>query len=369
MNNSLKKHLQNLVAIPSITGDFKQAQNTVNYVHKALNNVKSLNIKTGSFSKLPYLLATTKNPNSKMLWFVIHLDVVPGPEKVFKLSENQTKYLGRGVLDMKGIAAAAITATQNIGDVSNLNIGLMFTTDEEIGGKKGAAKLAANNFQGAAVVVLDQGTNWVLQQKMKGILWLRIAAYGQAAHGSRPWLGHSATADLVQFLDEFQHWFYKNLNQSDPYNYYATLNIGKISGGEAANQVADYAHADLDIRFTDNKEAKQIYKTAQKISHKFNKIKLEPVLWDSCDITDTNSYWYKKTIEIQKTIGIKPGKVGEPYGHGTTDGRFFSSLNIPVITTRPPGGDQHSNREWVSKKGLEETQQLIRFLMLETKSS
>jgi len=41
------------------------------------------------------------------------------------------------------------------------------------------------------------------------------------------------------------------------------------------------------------------------------------------------------------------------FTHGTSDVNYFRARNIPVIETRPKGGGQHSNQEWIDLKDLE----------------
>lgn len=302
-----------------------------------------------------------------MIWFISHLDVVPADESMFQLTSDDKNYYGRGVHDMKGMAAAILAAFINLPEIEKTNVGLMFTTDEEIGGRNGVGALV-KDFKGSAAFVLDGSTDFVLQEKIKGVLWLEVTAKGVAAHGSRPWLGQNANEELVEYLHEFKAWYKSNISQEAPHNYYTTFNLGKIAGGKAANQVSDKATAIIDIRFVSEEDAAKMIEAANNIARKYRNITIKMPINDPTIVVDVESPWYKRTIELIKTLGIKPGDDIHRYAHGSNDGRYLVPLGIPIIVTRPTGGNQHAEGEWVSKDGLAKLEQLCTMLMEETKS-
>jgi acetylornithine deacetylase/succinyl-diaminopimelate desuccinylase-like protein len=52
-----------------------------------------------------------------------------------------------------------------------------------------------------------------------------------------------------------------------------------------------------------------------------------------------------------KSIGRTPEFFS---AHGSSDGRWFSKLGIPVIISQPDGGGHHTSSEWVSLQGMED---------------
>lgn len=354
---NLEPILKTLVEIPSVTDDLKSAQKVIAATKDLLNGTGMVLVE-GEVNGYPYLQATTRQPNKNMLWIVSHLDVVPAKEQMFNLTTDAANYYGRGVFDMKGMAAATISAALQTPQLKNANLGLLFTTDEETGGKNGVGALVDQNFKGGATFVFDQSADWVLQEKMKGILWLKITSKGQAAHGARPWLGHSANQQIVDYLHELKDWYNDSIQVDAPDNYYTTFNLGTIHGGAATNQVNDVANATIDIRFTNEQDAAKITVAAKAIARHFKDVAVEKIMHEPCVNTDTSEKWFQKTEEIMKNLDIKSGSGGERFGHGSTDGRFFAPFSIPVISTRPPGGGQHGDQEWVSKKGLYDLEKL-----------
>lgn len=364
-NHNLQEILNKLVSIPSVTGDLKAAQTVIDSVSSIVKDTGALQSR-GEINGYPYLTVSSKKPDSNTIWFVVHLDVVPAGDSMFKVTSDDQNYYGRGVFDMKGMGAAALAAFLVLPDLKKKNVSLMFTTDEETGGKNGVGALANKDLPVGAAFVFDQSADWVLQEKMKGIVWLEVTAKGQAAHGARPWLGHNANQEIVNFLSEFKAWYDKTVNRDAPDNYYTTFNLGTVHGGEATNQVGDLAVATVDIRFVDEKEATQVTNAARKLAKKFQGISVKELMHEPCVNNDTGAEWYKKTVAFMEELGIRPGPNGERYGHGSTDGRFFAPFDVPVITTRPPGGAQHGPNEWVSKKGLDELEKLCFALMKAT---
>jgi succinyl-diaminopimelate desuccinylase len=354
---NLEQILKALVEIPSVTGELESAKKVIAATKNVLNGTGMV-LAEGEVNRYPYLQATTRKPNKNMLWIVSHLDVVPAEEQMFNLTSDAANYYGRGVFDMKGMAAAALSATLKTTGLKDANLGLLFTTDEETGGKNGVGALVDQNFKAGVAFVFDQSADWVLQERMKGILWLEIASKGQAAHGARPWLGHNANQQIVDYLYELKTWYGSNIQTDAPDNYYTTFNLGTVHGGGATNQVSSEASATIDIRFTNEQDAAKITEIAKAIAKHFKDISVKEIMHEPCVNTDTSEKWFRKTEAIMNDLRIQPGSQGERFGHGSTDGRFFAPLNIPVISTRPPGGGQHGAKEWVSKNGLLDMEKL-----------
>lgn len=360
--------LDQLIKIPSVTGELKAATEVI---ERTANILKPTSIKQviGSIKDYPYLLASTQKPNDETLWFVCHLDVVPAERKMFKVTQDDHNYYGRGVFDMKGMAAAVIAAFLELDRPKDYNIGMLFTADEETGGKNGVGALIDQKFRGGAAFVFDQSSDWVLQQKMKGVLWLEVTASGQAAHGARPWLGHSSNTLMVRYLHDLENWYDTTIPKGDPDKYYTTYNLGTLHGGGATNQVSNSTVATIDIRFTSEEEANKIAQAAADLANQHKNISVKELMHEPCVNTKTSEKWYQKTAQFMKDLGIKPGPNGERFGHGSTDGRFFAPYGIPVITTRPPGGHQHGPNEWVGQEGLLQLKDLCIKLMKETQKA
>lgn len=96
-------------------------------------------------------------------------------------------------------------------------------------------------------VIFGEPTELKLASGHKGILICTIKAYGKAGHSGYPWLGQNANHMLMPALVALQK---LQLPSSEKYGN-STLNIGRVSGGVAANVIAEEAHARIGIRIAD----------------------------------------------------------------------------------------------------------------------
>ena len=86
----------------------------------------------------------------------------------------------------------------------------------------------------------------------KGKAAVRVTARGRSGHSSRPDLGHNAIHALLPALEAIATEAARQ-RQDGPTNAhflppYSTLQIGKISGGEAINIIPETASADIEAR-------------------------------------------------------------------------------------------------------------------------
>lgn len=133
-----------------------------------------------------------------------HLDVVPAQAEDWTVdpfaAEIVDGYLyGRGTVDMKDFDAmllSVVRARQRAGAIPNRPILLVFTADEEAGGRLGAHHLADHHpelFEGVTEAIGEVGgfstevggqRLYLVESGEKGIAWLKLTARGTASHGS-----------------------------------------------------------------------------------------------------------------------------------------------------------------------------------------
>ena len=357
---TLEKLLKDLIAIPSVSGDFAAADKVISYVEMFCQKLGNLYISRRTVNGYPSLMVTTqKTADRDTVWSIMHLDVVPGSKQIFSMTKQDGKLFGRGALDMKGVAAATLEALKEYDDRSKANLGFLFTTDEEIGGQNGAGAYANTSFKGAVCLVLDAGAHWTLEEQARGILHIRVSAAGKAAHGARPWRGESATEKVVLFFADLRSWFTRYYGMADGLDYdIPSLNLGVIRGGQAANQVSETCEMLLDLRFSRHEQHTRSLKKLNELAKK-HRCKVEVVMSaapTSTDMDDPHIRQFQKILEARKLTATGE----EALAFGGTDGRYFNAIGIPTIITRPPGGDQHSEHEWVSSRGLEQLKEALK---------
>ncbi|KAF6227286.1 hypothetical protein HO133_008729 [Letharia lupina] len=172
-----------------------------------------------------------------------HIDTVP-PHYGYEIHRHD-QIFGRGSVDAKGSISAQIYATQELlasGEISANDVSLLFVVGEETGGD-GMRKVNDLEMEWQTVI-FGEPTELKLATGHKGIMILTIKAHGKAGHSGYPWLGQNANHMLMPALITLQK---LALPSSEKYGN-STLNIGHMSGGVAANVIAEEAYARIGIR-------------------------------------------------------------------------------------------------------------------------
>lgn len=354
-NVELEDIFRQLIAIPTVTGNYEANHDALDYIERFLKK-QGMRCKRYEWNGCESLVATTRMTKKPKVMLAAHLDVVPGEENLFELKEKDGKYYGRGVLDMKYAIAAYLQAVQDLpGNIRNYDFGIMITTDEEAGGVDGVARLVETGYIPQVCILPDGGLNWQIQLYSKGFLYLSIAAKGKAAHGARPWLGDNALNRLVQIINESQRLFEDP--GTDPEVKINTLNIGRVTGGKAPNQVADQAEMLFDIRVSSDAEGGRLLQEIEKISARHNAT--VNVLVNGC----TTNFSLKDPVfaEFAALITEKTGvTVTGSRTPASSDIRYYIPHKVPCISVYPPGGSHHSQNEWIDKKGFYQFEEIIR---------
>lgn len=284
-----------------------------------------------------------------------HLDVVDGKDHQFIPRLEGDKLIGRGSLDMKSGAAVLIEYTKN-NFKTNENFGLLLTGDEEIGGANGVGSLVERGYGATEAVVIPDGgqSHLNLVVKEKGVLQLAVIAYGKAAHGSQPWNGVNAIGLLNKFLPKFEALFTPHHEHPEDH-WVTTCNIGKIEGGVAINQVSELATAHCDVRYTEKDHPDKIIERAKKICPP--EIEVEVIFNEPMVMADPDSPALKQYRAAIKSVTGKNAKIISE--HGSSDARFFTVNNLPVIISQPAGAGLHGPDEWVSVNAIDEYYKIL----------
>jgi acetylornithine deacetylase len=174
-----------------------------------------------------------------------HMDTVP---PFLPAREDEEFIYGRGACDAKGVLAAQIVAAERLLSERVTDFGLLFLVGEET--NSDGAREANLHPPGSRYIINGEPTENKLVIGSKGNLRLDIRSKGKMAHSAYPQLGESAIDRLLDVLADLR----KVPLPHDPFLGPATLNIGVISGGRAANVVPDQAAAQIVIRTVNGSE-------------------------------------------------------------------------------------------------------------------
>lgn len=298
----------------------------------------------------PWMLATTKDTLEPDIVFAAHLDVVPGTDDLFALRNEDGKLYGRGVYDMKfAVACYLELLDKHATELKKLNVGFLFTTDEEDGGMS-AFDIMATGFRPGVIFLPDGGDDWNIEGRAKGLLGVELTASGKAAHGSRPWEGENALHRIMDVTTALREAYpYRGKDE-------ATLSINGIQGGEVFNQIPATVKAFIDFRSFDSAEIQQFLDHMHALCAEHDVTATlrstgEPVIFDPAH---PNAQSFLRTFEA---FTGKPVTYTDSYGG--TDARYFATENIPSIVMNPTGGSRHANDEWLVADDLQRFYELL----------
>jgi acetylornithine deacetylase len=135
-----------------------------------------------------------------------------------------------------------IMAADRLSEEEVRHLGFLFTVGEEL---DSAGAKAANGLQpGSSYVVVGEPTENRLATGHKGSLKIVLRAEGRAAHSAYPEEGDSAIERLLDALGRVRRCEWGE----SPLLGKATVNIGTVEGGVAANVIAPWAEAQVFVR-------------------------------------------------------------------------------------------------------------------------
>lgn len=303
------------------------------------------------------LFAAPKQTKHVTVLLQSHVDVVPAQDQPFRVADG--RYYGRGTFDMLFATASYLRfITENKDKLSALDFGIFLSGDEELSGAHGVKYFLDQGNTADICILPDAGTHLgVMNVAAKGINVTRVKITGQAHHGSRPWEGDNATHKLIHFLAEVEQLF----DHSDHDN--STMTISILKAGEADNQGPKEAEATLDIRYKDKTDLTRIQLGINKLLSKYNGEIVDQLRGDDYQLDMANPL-------VQSFVALYQDHIGRPIetmtAPGSSDARFFSAKNIPVIMLRPQGHGAHGDNEWLSIDEAEKFHAIMSDYILKT---
>jgi len=306
-----------------------------------------------------------KQPPRHRVLLAPHLDTVGGsemPGTLFTPVLKDDRLYGRGACDTKGSVAAmfsalcAVAREQPPAETEIIFAGLV---DEE-SGQAGSRKLAAECFK-ADLAVVGEPTRLKVVTAHKGVLWLRLATTGKAAHGARPELGRNAVHAMARIVDALETTYAGQLRRRQhPLLGQPTINVGAINGGSQPNIVPSRCTISIDRRTLPGerdaavrKEIKALLKS-KGLSASFESLQGGP-----CLPLETPASL--PLVSQFMSVARQRQPVGVDY---FSDAAILAAAGIPSVLFGPGDIAQaHTPDEWISITSLEKAERLlIRFL-------
>ena len=356
MQQKILDLLKQLVSVESVDSKKEKLQEVLDV---ALAQLDGYTIERFNQNNHPSILAYVGNKRQEKfkIIFNAHLDVVSGRPDQFVPLEKDGKLYGRGTNDMKGGGAVEILVFKELAKTLPYPIALQLVTDEEIGGYDGT-QLQIKNGVHAEFVIAGEPTDYGINNKAKGIIWMNVKTKGIAAHGAYQWKGESAILKMKKALDSIE----KEFPALTKEEWKTTINIAKLETSNSTyNKVPDDCVMKLDIRFIP-----EDWKTIKpKIEKMFEGMELEFLEFEPPQLTDENNRFVRS---LQKVTQAVTGKNAEIIvKHGGSDIRHFNGVHEDGVTFGPVGEGLHSDNEWVDIKSLGEYYQILKKFLVQLK--
>jgi succinyl-diaminopimelate desuccinylase len=295
---------------------------------------------------LPVIAADVGAASGPAIIFHGHLDVVPGRPEQFEPRVEGDRLIGRGAYDMKGGLAAMMCAVRDLAAQRSARVRFLCTPDEESEEFEGCAteELVRGGYAGDFAIT-GEPTDLHIGVQAKGVLAIRLEVTGKAAHGATPWLGDNAVLKAVDVFRAIESLPFSR-ESSDLFDR-PSINLGRISGGDALNKVPDECRMDVDVRYLPEQDPGEILSQIRalpdvEVTRTFTRV---PAL-----VSRTNPF----VRALRDAVGsLAQGEVLSVGRDGASDAVAFLAAGIPAVEFGPEGAGHHGPEEWVSISSLQ----------------
>jgi len=274
-----------------------------------------------------------------------HLDVVPGRPEQFSPRVEGDRLIGRGAYDMKGGLAAMMCAVRDLAEQDKVRVRFVCVPDEESEDieRRTSDDLVRRGCVGDFAIT-GEPTNLHVGIQAKGVLACRLLVHGRAAHGSTPWLGDNAVLKAIDVFRRIETLPFSR-ESSDLFDR-PSINLGRISGGDALNKVPDECEMVLDIRYLPDQDPGEILEQIRGIP---DMDVLRTFIHPPARVSRTNPY----VVALSQAVGrLTDGESMSVGRDGASDAVSFLRAGIPAVEFGPAGGGHHGPDEWVSISSL-----------------
>lgn len=349
--------LQDLVRFPSVTGNEAAIGGFVaEYCRKLGLWVEIVEAEPGR----PNVIATWDSGlDGPTLLLNDHLDIIPpGPLAAWTYPPFDAVVVddlvyGRGTIDTKSGLTTLLVALR-AAVKSRLAITgklvLIFTCDEETGGRLGMQHLGRNGYLNADMAVVAEPTGMRVEIATKGRLGFDVETTGTATHGARPWLGHNAISDMSRIVLSLERLGSELAARPHARMGRPSLNVGTIQGGTVPNMVPNWSRIEVDRRLVPGETREQVLQQIQAeidaLCEKHPGLQAtitEKIWWPGYEIDESEPIVAVASGAFAKVVGRRPEIGVKDAG---TDASWIHSLaGIPVIMFSPGDGLRAMNAD------------------------
>jgi glutamate carboxypeptidase len=293
-------------------------------------------------------------PDQPEILLLGHLDTVwpIGTLNSIPFAINGDRITGPGVFDMKAGVVQGWAALQALGTTSEGTVGMLLTTDEEIGSHTSRAVIASAITQARAVIVLEPSQGGALKTRRKGTSNYQVIFHGVAAHaGLDPDRGINSLVAAAEFVTATTLWGHRE--------HGTTVTPTVSSSGTTTNTVPDRAEVNLDVRAWNRDEQERVDRAVREFTSSLD-VRIEII--GGIDRPAMESAMSQDLFAIaqkaQHNLGLPA--LAECAVGGASDGNLTAAAGIPTIDGMGAVGDgAHADFEWASSSAMVHRAQLL----------
>jgi succinyl-diaminopimelate desuccinylase len=282
--------------------------------------------------------------------------------------ENGKAY-GRGASDDKGGVVSCFGALAKLKDdeSADVNVKLIVTCDEEVGGEGGIEYLTdVVKIRGDAALVIDSGPEF-LSCGASGVIWGRIRVKGKQGHAGYPHKAVNAIDQALKIVSSLQQYKKKLISErtsklaappdSPKKNIWRRLSVTMIHAGEKENIIPGECDVRFDLRTLPDEDIEKVRVTTERFIK--NEVRRKRVDADFQVIHTMPGYFTSPTHPLIASLKEATKKVAAEQlpiaaDLGGNDGTYLAKVKIPVACFGPlrEGTNYHGVDEFVHLKDL-----------------
>jgi succinyl-diaminopimelate desuccinylase len=275
-----------------------------------------------------------------------HLDVVPGRAEQFTVRVEGDRLIGRGAYDMKGGLAAMMCVLKDVTGQDRVRVRFVCVPDEESEElDERSTDDVVKRGLGGDFAITGEPTDLHIGVEAKGVLVMRIDVHGRAAHSSTPWLGDNAVLKAIDVFRAIESLPFSR-ESSEMFDR-PSINLGRIEGGEALNQVPERCLMAVDVRYLPGQDPGDILAQVRAIADiDVTRTFIHP------PVTVARSNPYVRALCDAVARSLPDREVMSVGRDGASDAASFIEAGIPAVEFGPAGAGHHGPEEWVSLTSL-----------------
>jgi len=300
-------------------------------------------------------------PDRPRILLLGHLDTVwpLGTLDRLPFTSDDQRMTGPGVFDMKAgvVQGWAALALAQLSEDSG--VGMLLTTDEEIGSRASRGVIADAITDAAAVLVLEPSVEGALKIARKGTSWYVVDIEGRAAHaGLDPARGVNALMAAAELALAAHAWARPDAG--------TTVTPTMLASGTTANTVPAQARLTIDVRAWSSDEQRRIddlmrvWRPGVTGAHLDISGGIDRPAMEEAD----GAALFIRAVACQASLGL-PVLNGRSVG-GASDGNLTAAAGVATLDGLGAVGDgAHADHEWASVPAMAERAALVAAILEE----